>query len=464
MYINIDKSKKVKRGGNMEDLKLTKKTVFISYCHDDVNETWIDNLAAILGQNGIETIVDIYDLRLGQDLNYYMEKIKKVDKVLMLLGKNYKEKANNREGGVGVETQIISPDVYKNAEQTKFIPIVISKNEEDKPYLPYYLESRTYTDFSEKHLFMSNIDNLVKEIYDMPKKVKPHVIEKVWVTELDNSIIQKDNDMKFQYKKEELKGTKINPLLEAIMHKDFDKATSLINKGMRLWDIDKDSFERALYEFLIDYDIVKFLVENKFNIFCFKHIYCVDENNYIWGIVARAYVSKNIKIVELLFLAGFSLFDYGQYIVKGKDYQLWKYCLVTRYEKEIIDLMLSYGMRKEDILFYVDNPDLTNQNAANYVKSNPNIIIKGYALNQFWKSELPTPQKPNIKIFMTKRSKELLQKQYEYNLYQYNELLKAQKKLIDNLSPEELDFISKDEGIQLLILKNNLFKIVAKNI
>lgn len=61
----------------MKNITLNRKTVFISYCHKDVTEEWIDKLVMALGQYGINSIVDIYDLQLGQDLNYFMEQIKK---------------------------------------------------------------------------------------------------------------------------------------------------------------------------------------------------------------------------------------------------------------------------------------------------------------------------------------------------------------------------------------------------
>lgn len=161
----------------MENITLEKRNVFISYCHKDVSEEWIDKLATALGQYGINAIVDIYDLQLGQDLNYFMEQIKKVDKVIILLGKTYKEKANEREGGVGTETQIISNDVYNDVEQTKFIPIVVNKDESGNAYLPYYLEARLYTDFSDDGLFAKNIVELVRQIHKLPKRVKPPVVE-----------------------------------------------------------------------------------------------------------------------------------------------------------------------------------------------------------------------------------------------------------------------------------------------
>lgn len=166
-----------KMGEFMENVTLEKKDVFISYCHRDVNEEWIDKLATALGHYGINTIVDIYDLQLGQDLPYFMEQIKKVDKVLILMGKVYMEKANDREGGVGTETQIISNDVYKDVEQTKFIPIVVNKDEMGNVYLPYYLEAKLYTDFSDDNSFAKNMEELVRQIHKLPKRVKPTVSE-----------------------------------------------------------------------------------------------------------------------------------------------------------------------------------------------------------------------------------------------------------------------------------------------
>lgn len=171
----------------MENITLEKKNVFVSYCHKDVAEEWIEELATVLGNYGINCIVDIYDLQLGQDINYFMEQIKRVDKVLILLGKEYKERANNRKSGVGTETQIISNDVYNDVGQTKFIPIVINKDEKGEAYLPYYLEKRLYADLTNSSSFEEQINEIVRQIHGYPKREKPPV--KLLKEEISNDFL-----------------------------------------------------------------------------------------------------------------------------------------------------------------------------------------------------------------------------------------------------------------------------------
>lgn len=43
----------------------------------------------------------------------------------------YAERANNRDGGVGTETQIISKEVYTNSEQEKFVAATLEKMKQD---------------------------------------------------------------------------------------------------------------------------------------------------------------------------------------------------------------------------------------------------------------------------------------------------------------------------------------------
>jgi TIR domain len=71
-------------------------------------------LATDLRESGIDVILDKWDLKEGHDANAFMERMvadDTIQKVVMVCDRLYVEKANNRTGGVGTETQIITPDI-----------------------------------------------------------------------------------------------------------------------------------------------------------------------------------------------------------------------------------------------------------------------------------------------------------------------------------------------------------------
>jgi len=86
---------------------------FISYSWSSSER--VLELAERLMANGVEVILDKWDLKEGQDKYAFMEQCvtePSVDRVLIICDMAYTEKANKREGGVGDETVIISPEVY----------------------------------------------------------------------------------------------------------------------------------------------------------------------------------------------------------------------------------------------------------------------------------------------------------------------------------------------------------------
>lgn len=150
--------------------------VFISYSW--TNEEHISNIiefATYLMNNRIEVIIDEWDLPEGNDLNHFMEENVRstdIDFVLIISDKEYARKANERSGGVGTETQIISKKVYEDVNQTKFIPIVWQNDENGKPYLPDYLSTRKYFDLTPKNRY-SNLKKLLRRIHNLPEYPKP---------------------------------------------------------------------------------------------------------------------------------------------------------------------------------------------------------------------------------------------------------------------------------------------------
>ncbi len=101
--------------------------IFISYSWTSPqHEQWVLDFAERLSNDGIYIRLDKWDLKEGHDKFAFMEQMVtdiEIDKVLIICDKGYQTKADNRTGGVGTETQIISEKVYNDVGQEKFIPI-----------------------------------------------------------------------------------------------------------------------------------------------------------------------------------------------------------------------------------------------------------------------------------------------------------------------------------------------------
>lgn len=160
-----------------EPLKAPK--VFMSYCWTSkLHEEWVLHLAKQLCENGVDVILDKWNLREGQDKYRFMEQMvtdTEVRKVLVVSDKRYAEKADAREGGVGTESQIISAEIYAKVDQTKFIPVLAQVDDQGSPYLPTFMKARIYVDMSTAEKQQENFDQLLRAICDRPLHQKPEV-------------------------------------------------------------------------------------------------------------------------------------------------------------------------------------------------------------------------------------------------------------------------------------------------
>lgn len=149
-------------------------SVFISYCWEpDDHPKWVLNLAEKLKSDNVNVIIDKWNLKPGHDVYAFMETLvsdPEITKVLIICNKQYSHKANQRKGGVGVESQIISGEVYGRVDQEKFIPIVAELDPDGKPYLPVYLKSRMYINLSSEKNFNDEYQNLLSCIFDNPSE------------------------------------------------------------------------------------------------------------------------------------------------------------------------------------------------------------------------------------------------------------------------------------------------------
>lgn len=151
--------------------------VFISYSwsspgHQALVKHWAEQLVA----DSVDVVLDLYDLKEGHDKYAFMERMvtdESVTHVLVVCDKAYSEKADARKAGVGTESQIISKKVYEKVEQSKFIPIVCEFDAGGNPFLPTFLKSRIWIDFSSPEAANDNWEQLIRLLYGKPFHEKP---------------------------------------------------------------------------------------------------------------------------------------------------------------------------------------------------------------------------------------------------------------------------------------------------
>ena len=147
--------------------------VFISYSHDSPeHKQWVSELAAKLRRDGIDAILDQWDLGLGDDITRFMERgIVNADRVLVICTDKYVNKANTGEGGVDYERMIINAELVQNLGTDKFIPIIRQASRKEKT--PTFLGTRVYADFRNDSQFDAECAKLIRELHKIPIVEKP---------------------------------------------------------------------------------------------------------------------------------------------------------------------------------------------------------------------------------------------------------------------------------------------------
>jgi hypothetical protein len=163
----------------MELARVPGPKTFVSYSWSSPeHQQWVIDLATQLRDSGIDATLDKWDLKEGHDSIAFMEKMvtdPTVEKVVIVSDRIYAEKADGRRGGVGTETQIISPQIYAQADQNKFVAVLPEVDAEGKPFLPTYYGSRIFIDLSREEIYPENFEQLVRRIFNRPAFPKPQL-------------------------------------------------------------------------------------------------------------------------------------------------------------------------------------------------------------------------------------------------------------------------------------------------
>lgn len=157
--------------------KIEHPKIFISYAwgsqeHDEK----VIALATNLKGDGVDVVFDKWQLKEGNDTFSFMEKSvldESITNVLILMDPIYARKANERTGGVGTETQIISSEVYNKVEQRKFIPVVFERDDEGNVCKPQYLKGLLHFDLSLPDTYDTEYQRMVRSLYGIETYKEP---------------------------------------------------------------------------------------------------------------------------------------------------------------------------------------------------------------------------------------------------------------------------------------------------
>lgn len=144
---------------------MTAPRVFVSYSHDNQeHKDWVLGLSTRLVNNGVDILLDQWDLTLGGDLPHFMETgLTAADRVLAICTPTYVGKANAGRGGAGYEKMILTAQLMTNITADRIIPVV--RGDGVSKTVPTFLASKRYIDFSDKGAFEARYAELLRDIH-----------------------------------------------------------------------------------------------------------------------------------------------------------------------------------------------------------------------------------------------------------------------------------------------------------
>jgi len=181
--------------------------VFISYSHDtEVHKEWVLRLATDLRNHGVDVILDQWNLRIGDDLPFFMESGLTSSKlVICVCSDSYVQKSDESSGGAGYEKNIIVQPLLKNSNLNHIIPVI--RNNESDNLTPKFLGTRNYIDFRNEDNYYDAYIELISRIYDEDLNNKPPLGENPFQRNQANEILDKVNIESVKYHNSSNHGT-----------------------------------------------------------------------------------------------------------------------------------------------------------------------------------------------------------------------------------------------------------------
>jgi hypothetical protein len=146
--------------------------VFVSYSWDTPEHSnWVLRLATRLLGDGIDITLDQWDLKIGDDVAYFMEKAAKIDyRVLAIVSTAYVTKTNEPAGGAGYEKRLLTKVIMKDLASDRLVPILRENPDGELPDFmgtPWFCDMRNDDEYEKKYF------ELLSALHRKPGKPKP---------------------------------------------------------------------------------------------------------------------------------------------------------------------------------------------------------------------------------------------------------------------------------------------------
>jgi len=140
-------------------------SVFISYAWESEElKRWVLEFAKDLRSQGVDVTLDRWNLGLGDNRFQFMEKsVTRAEFVLVICTPTYAERSEERSGGVGYESNIITSRIAEKAGKQKFIPVLRSGNW--KTAVPAWLKFAVGCDLSGEPYRQDEFQQLLKTLH-----------------------------------------------------------------------------------------------------------------------------------------------------------------------------------------------------------------------------------------------------------------------------------------------------------
>jgi small GTP-binding protein len=158
----------------VSDQKITPPECFISYAWGEaVHERWVEKrLATDLQKAGIAVVLDRWDnAQIGADVARFIERIEKVDRIVMVGTPLYRHKYDNKDTGTGyvvaAEVDLINNRLLGTETQKQSVlPLLLDG--EKTAALPPLLHGRVYADFRNELAYFATAFDLILSLYHLP--------------------------------------------------------------------------------------------------------------------------------------------------------------------------------------------------------------------------------------------------------------------------------------------------------